>query len=31
MNSKWYASGKLPYALMLDGGTIVGVEEQYLP
>jgi hypothetical protein len=28
---KWYVGGNLPYALILDGGTIVGVEEQYLP
>jgi hypothetical protein len=28
---KWYVGGNLPYALILDGGTIVGVEEEYLP
>lgn len=28
---KWYVGGNLPYALILDDGTIVGVEEQYLP
>jgi hypothetical protein len=28
---KWYVGGNLPYALILDGGTIVGIEEQYLP
>jgi hypothetical protein len=28
---KWYVGGNLPYALILDGGKIVGVEEQYLP
>jgi hypothetical protein len=28
---KWYVGNNLPYALILNGGTIVGVEEQYLP
>jgi hypothetical protein len=28
---KWYVGGNLPYALILDGGTIVGIEEQHLP
>lgn len=28
---KWYLGGNLPYALILDSGTIVGIEEQYLP
>ena len=28
---KWYVGGNLPYALILDGGTVVGIEEQYLP
>ena len=28
---KWYLGGNLPYALILDSGTVVGIEEQYLP
>lgn len=28
---KWYVGGNLPYALILDGETIIGIEEQYLP
>ncbi len=28
---QWYGQGSLPYWLILDGETIIGVEEQYLP
>jgi glucose/arabinose dehydrogenase len=28
---QWYGEGSLPYWLILDGETIVGVQEQYLP
>jgi hypothetical protein len=28
---KWYLGGNLPYALIIDSGRIVGIEEQYLP
>jgi hypothetical protein len=28
---KWYVGGNLPYALILNGEMIVGIEEQYLP
>jgi len=28
---KWYVGGNLPYALILNGEEIVGIEEQYLP
>jgi len=28
---QWYGDGALPYWLILEGETIVGIEEQYLP
>ncbi len=28
---QWYGNGLLPYWLIFDGETIVGIEEQYLP
>lgn len=28
---QWYGRGTLPYWLILDGETVIGIEEQYLP